>query len=203
MKKRCSFCDISSEETEGLVKRGDASICGECIILVKEIINEFSMGEPLERMATCSFCGREQGGSRVIFQGKWARICNECVSEIEEEIEKPKDRRKKTLPRKAAKKQKKTVLFQDTDLIKSRVKWGIQELSAYSVPHHECPVRLDGNESPFALPHEVLERVLNELKEVPINRYPDSEARSLREKISKIEHFPAEGIILGNGSDEL
>ncbi|HEX3033799.1 MAG TPA: histidinol-phosphate transaminase [Thermodesulfobacteriota bacterium] len=203
MKIRCSFCDISLEEAKGLVEKGDASICNECIMLVKEIINEFSMSEPLERIVVCSFCGKEQGGTRVVFQGQCARICNECVSEIEQEIGEAKQGRKKTLPQKLAKKQKKSVLIQDDDLIKSRVKWGIQELAAYSVPHHECPVKLDGNESPFSLPHEVLEKVLKELSEISINRYPDPEARSLREKISKIEHFPLEGIILGNGSDEL
>jgi len=89
------------------------------------------------------------------------------------------------------------------DLIRSRVKKGIQDLSAYSIPLNECPVKLDGNESPFSLPEEILYKVQEEIKKIPINRYPDPDATSIRTKISNFTSFPSEGILLGNGSDEL
>lgn len=89
------------------------------------------------------------------------------------------------------------------DIIESRVKEGIRNLRAYSVPHYSTTVRLDGNESPFSLPPEVREEVERALKGVEINRYPDPGAESLREKISRASNFPLEGILLGNGSDEL
>jgi histidinol-phosphate aminotransferase len=88
-------------------------------------------------------------------------------------------------------------------LTESRVREEIRELSAYSVPHIEAPVKLDGNESPFSLPPEVGKKVIEKLRSVDVNRYPDPEALGLRELISRINDFPLGGILLGNGSDEL
>ncbi|MBI2486458.1 MAG: histidinol-phosphate transaminase [Deltaproteobacteria bacterium] len=192
MEARCSFCDLSSRESDTVFQKGEASICLECLKLVKEILDEFSIGEVFEGGGECSFCKKEQGGARMVFKGKGARICNECVSEIEEQI-----------TGKPASRSGGQSEAQYTNLVKFRVKEGIRELSPYSVPHFKCRVKLDGNESPFSLPKEVLEKVILEIKEIPINRYPDPEARMLREKISKITDFPLDGIILGNGSDEL
>lgn len=199
MEITCSFCDVSSEENKSIIQRGEFSICRECLNLVKEIMDEFRMGEVFEGKGTCSFCGREHGGERMVFQGKGVRICNECVNEIEEEI----IRKNKAVSRKTPKGRKEKPRGQYGDVVKSRVKKGIQRLSAYFVPHVECRVKLDGNESPFSLPPEILEKVLEEMKRVQINRYPDPEAKALREKISRVTRFPSEGIVLGNGSDEL
>ena len=204
MEIRCSFCEITSKEATGIVQRGEHSICSECLKLVKEILDEFSMGDVYEARGTCSFCGREHGGGRMVFQGKNARICNECINEIEEEIGEMKN---ETSPRKTEKMGNEGQKIQEEpktlSLLKFRVKKGILELSPYSVPHYECPVKLDGNESPFLLPNEVLEIVISEIRKIPINRYPDPEARSVREKISKLTGFSLDGIAIGNGSDEL
>ena len=150
------------------------------------------MGEIFEGGGECSFCKKEHGGSRMVFKGKSARICNECLSEIGEHV-----------TGKPASKSGGRPEAQYTDIVKFRVKEGIRGLSPYSVPHFKCRVKLDGNESPFPPPKEVLEKVIREIKEVPMNRYPDPEAMVLREKVSKITDFPLDGIVLGNGSDEL
>ncbi len=204
MEIRCSFCEITSKEATVIVQRGEHSICSECLKLVKEILDEFSMGDVYEARGTCSFCGVEHGGGRMVFQGKNARICNECINEIKAEIEEGKN---KTVSRKTDKLGNEGQKIQEQvevlSLLKSKVKKGILELSPYSVPHYECPVKLDGNESPFLLPTEVLENVINEIRKIPINRYPDPEARSVREKISKLTGFSLDGILIGNGSDEL
>ncbi|MGH7891249.1 MAG: aminotransferase class I/II-fold pyridoxal phosphate-dependent enzyme, partial [Thermodesulfobacteriota bacterium] len=88
-------------------------------------------------------------------------------------------------------------------LPESRVREEIRHLSAYSVPHYETRIKLDGNESPFSLPSEVCEKVLGKLRGIDVNRYPDPEAAELRKLISGINGFPPGGILLGNGSDEL
>ena len=88
-------------------------------------------------------------------------------------------------------------------LPESRVREEIRQLSAYSVPHYEARIKLDGNESPFSLPGEVGEKVLGKLRGIEVNRYPDPEAAELRKLISGINGFPPGGILLGNGSDEL
>ena len=88
-------------------------------------------------------------------------------------------------------------------LVESRVKREIRELRAYSVPHIDCSVKLDGNESPFPLPREMREKAGEAVKRIDVNRYPVSGADELREKIAEASGFPTEGILLGNGSDEL
>ncbi len=88
-------------------------------------------------------------------------------------------------------------------IVESRVSPEIREIIPYSVPHFDCRVKLDGNESPFSLPVEIQEKVDKALKEVHVNRYPDPEAESLIDIISRVSQFPKGGILLGNGSDEL
>jgi len=91
----------------------------------------------------------------------------------------------------------------ESSLLVSRVKEGIRKLSAYSVPHYHVEVKLDGNESPFHLPSDVASQVEKALSAVDVNRYPDPEALAVRDIISRTSHFPLDGILLGNGSDEL
>lgn len=88
-------------------------------------------------------------------------------------------------------------------IVQSRVSQEIRDITPYSVPHIDCGVKLDGNESPFSLPQEIQKKVDKALKEIEVNRYPDSEAERLIEITSKVSEFPADGILLGNGSDEL
>ena len=52
---------------------------------------------------------------------------------------------------------------------------------------HEAHVFLDANENPYG---------------APMNRYPDPLQRELKERIAQTKDVPADGIFLGNGSDE-
>ncbi len=91
----------------------------------------------------------------------------------------------------------------DSNIVASRVSQEIRDISPYSVPRFDCKIRLDGNESPFSLPKEVQEKVDRVVAEIDINRYPDPESERLTQIISRVCSFPKEGILLGNGSDEL
>ncbi|MBI4228948.1 MAG: histidinol-phosphate transaminase, partial [Deltaproteobacteria bacterium] len=190
---KCSFCAVSSEKSQTTFQRRGYSICPDCLILVKEILAEFSKGEVFEGRGRCSFCREEHGGDRLVFQGHDAKICNECVSEGEKEITGFE------INASVSAKESKG----EGDLINFRVRKGIRDLSSYTVPEIECPIKLDGNESPFSLPPDVLSKVLEEIIKIPVNRYPDPNAAGLRTKISQITGFPLDGILLGNGSDEL
>ena len=88
-------------------------------------------------------------------------------------------------------------------IVESRVSQEIRDITPYSVPHIDCRVKLDGNESPFSLPQDVQEKADQALKEIEVNRYPDPEAERLIGILSKVSEFPKGGILLGNGSDEL
>ena len=88
-------------------------------------------------------------------------------------------------------------------IVESRVSQEIRDITPYSVPHIDCKVKLDGNESPFSLPKDVQEKVDQALKEIEVNRYPDPEAERLINIISRVSESPKDGILIGNGSDEL
>ncbi len=75
--------------------------------------------------------------------------------------------------------------------INKLVRPNIGELVPYSSARDEfsgtATVFLDANENPY---------------NAPLNRYPDPQQRSLKDKISQIKHVPPSQIFLGNGSDE-
>lgn len=91
----------------------------------------------------------------------------------------------------------------DTDSIKSRISENVRSISAYSVPRVNCSVRLDGNESPYGLEGEEKLALSERLAKLPVNRYPDPEALEVRTSLSRAVGFPVDGILLGNGSDEI
>ncbi len=91
----------------------------------------------------------------------------------------------------------------DASSIKSRISKNVRSISPYSVPRIECSVKLDGNESPYDLEGEEKLLLSERLAELPVNRYPDPEALGVRTSLSRTVGFPADGILLGNGSDEI
>ncbi|MDA8227149.1 MAG: histidinol-phosphate transaminase [Desulfitobacterium hafniense] len=62
-------------------------------------------------------------------------------------------------------------------------------------------LKLDANENPFPWPEGMKEDLLSQ--KVALTRYPDGSAIELRKAISEYTGVPAEGILVGNGSDEL
>jgi histidinol-phosphate aminotransferase len=77
-------------------------------------------------------------------------------------------------------------------------------LSTYAVAKARQMIKLDANESPFALPDAVRRRLAAALAEVPLNRYPDGGADALRDTLRSTLVLPREvALVLGNGSDEL
>lgn len=80
----------------------------------------------------------------------------------------------------------------------------IQSMQAYRVPAADVLVKLDAMENPFPWPEELIRQWLSEIRSVPVNRYPDPNATSLRDKLRLVMQVPAGlSIMLGNGSDEL
>jgi len=64
-------------------------------------------------------------------------------------------------------------------------------------------IRLDANESPYDLPLSLREEICKRLSSYAFNRYPDDLASELREAVAQYTGVPVDGIIAGNGSDEL
>ena len=91
----------------------------------------------------------------------------------------------------------------DSSSIKSRISKNVRSISPYSVPRIECSVKLDGNESPYDLEDEEKLLLSKRLAKLPVNRYPDPEALGVITSLSRALGFPTDGVLLGNGSDEI
>jgi len=80
----------------------------------------------------------------------------------------------------------------------------VRELQAYAVHEPGGLIKLDAMENPYGWPEWLTQAWLQVLAEVPLNRYPDAGASrlcsALREAYGLSE---GQGLILGNGSDEL
>lgn len=83
------------------------------------------------------------------------------------------------------------------------VKKDVQELKSYHVENIPCRVKLDAMENPYHLSESLMVKILEGVKRVEINRYPDPIASRLKGIISSEVNVPVDNIIIGNGSDEL
>ena len=77
-------------------------------------------------------------------------------------------------------------------------------MSAYAVPEYTCRIKLDAMENPYHWPPGLMEKWLQELRSVQVNRYPPANPGSLIRKLRTSLQIPADmDVLLGNGSDEL
>ncbi|NIP29479.1 MAG: histidinol-phosphate transaminase [Candidatus Dadabacteria bacterium] len=67
----------------------------------------------------------------------------------------------------------------------------------------KCSIKLDGNESPYDLYPDLKDIILKDLEELQLNRYPDPDFLSIKSKLANLHSITEEGILLGNGSDEI
>ncbi len=88
--------------------------------------------------------------------------------------------------------------------VRELVRPEIRALKAYHVPDASGLVKLDAMENPYSWPEDVRREWMKVLQDVALNRYPDPDARRLRERLRATLGVPAGmELILGNGSDEL
>lgn len=81
------------------------------------------------------------------------------------------------------------------------VRPAVRELVPYETKYMPECIKLDANENPFPWPTEMREALLAE--KLAFNRYPDGMGQELKMRIAKYTATPPEGILIGNGSDEL
>ncbi|MDQ1557143.1 MAG: histidinol-phosphate aminotransferase [Pyrinomonadaceae bacterium] len=85
------------------------------------------------------------------------------------------------------------------DTIKPRVR----ELRAYTLTPERAAVKLNQNENPWDAPERIREESLRRLGGRAWSRYPDFVPASLHERLAAFAGWRADGIIAGNGSNEL
>src|SRR6478752_1853785 len=83
------------------------------------------------------------------------------------------------------------------------IKPEVRELSAYTLKHTEADVKLDQNENPHELPEDIKRAVMERVMARSWGRYPEFVPASITNALSRFTNWPGEGILVGNGSNEL
>ena len=79
----------------------------------------------------------------------------------------------------------------------------LRRLTAYHLDLSPCRHKLDQNESPYEPPARLKRQVAAELLAADWARYPDFHADALRRDLGAFHGWPPEGVLVGNGSNEL
>ena len=89
-------------------------------------------------------------------------------------------------------------------IVEDLIRPEIRALKAYHVPDATGLIKLDAMENPYSWPSGMRQAWLEALRKVALNRYPDPDARRLRERLRTALGVPqGMEVLLGNGSDEL
>lgn len=83
------------------------------------------------------------------------------------------------------------------------VKPGVRAQAAYTLRGHSAPRKLNQNECPDDLPAEIKRAVLEAAEAAAWNRYPEFVPARLLERLAAHYGWRGDGILVGNGSNEL
>jgi len=83
------------------------------------------------------------------------------------------------------------------------IKPKVRALTAYTLKAPDARRKLNQNESPFDVPAEVKDAVLSRVREGAWNRYPPFSPATLLERLARRHEWVADGVLVGNGSNEL
>ncbi len=83
------------------------------------------------------------------------------------------------------------------------IKPAVRDIHAYTLAAREAPVKINQNESPWDLPESVKRRVLERALVRPWSRYPDFDPKELTEALAVHAGWRPDGVLAGNGSNEL
>lgn len=87
--------------------------------------------------------------------------------------------------------------------VSNSIKDPVLALRPYTLSPHRASVKLNQNESPWDAPLEIKQETLNRMNERAWSRYPDFVPQRLHERLGEFTGWQPDGIIAGNGSNEL
>ncbi|UJR78955.1 pyridoxal phosphate-dependent aminotransferase [Sandaracinus amylolyticus] len=90
-----------------------------------------------------------------------------------------------------------------SDAIRERLRPELAALHAYETPAAPARIRVDGNESPWALPAEARARIAEAMASIALHRYPDPRCTALRAALSGYVGARPDELVIGVGSDEV
>ncbi len=83
------------------------------------------------------------------------------------------------------------------------IKPEVRGLTAYTLRHFDAEVKLDQNDNPYELPADLKREVVDRVLRRPWGRYPEFVPAAVIKTLSKFTGWAEEGILVGNGSNEL
>jgi histidinol-phosphate aminotransferase len=84
-----------------------------------------------------------------------------------------------------------------------KIKPRVRGLKAYTLSPDRATVKINQNENPWDAPEAIKRETLRRLSERAWSRYPDFTPASLHEKLAAFAGWRADGVVAGNGSNEL
>ena len=87
--------------------------------------------------------------------------------------------------------------------MKDVIKPSVRALHAYTLSPHRASVKLNQNENPWDGPTRIKEEVLRRFAARNWSRYPDFTPTTLHERLAAFAGWKPDGVIAGNGSNEL
>lgn len=79
----------------------------------------------------------------------------------------------------------------------------LREIAPYISPQRPARYRMNTNEAPYPPPEVLVKEVAAEIEAMSLNRYPDRDATKLYDAISDHVGWPADGLWVANGSNEV
>ncbi|MDD5544181.1 MAG: histidinol-phosphate transaminase [Acidobacteriia bacterium] len=84
-----------------------------------------------------------------------------------------------------------------------KIKPHVQAIRPYELDYVDAAIQLDMNENPIDTPAAIKEAVVKQLQSRPWTRYPELHPHALYQKLSRFVGWPEEGLLIGNGSNEI
>ncbi|MDQ3877841.1 MAG: histidinol-phosphate transaminase [Actinomycetota bacterium] len=79
----------------------------------------------------------------------------------------------------------------------------LAHVAPYVSPQQPARFRMNTNESPYPPPEAMVDEIVDEMREVALNRYPDRDAVSLYDLLAQHLEWPRSGLWIANGSNEV
>ena len=83
------------------------------------------------------------------------------------------------------------------------IKKSVRGIKGYTNPPVEAKIKLNQNENPYPVPDEIKDEILSAVKSLKWGVYPDYNSVELKNAISEYTGVAPEGILVGNGSNEM
>jgi histidinol-phosphate aminotransferase len=83
------------------------------------------------------------------------------------------------------------------------VKEQVLRVPAYTLRVYEAEIKLNQNENPYDFPEDLKQEIFRRYRERSWSRYPDFVPDALREALAEFAGWRKEGVLVGNGSNEL